>query len=326
MSARIVDVVRGALLDNWGTKITAIVLALVVFIVTRDEIHRTFSLPLRVIQDPDRVLMTELPETVSVEIRGPWQHLNRLDSREMGSATLDLTKAREGPLEIDRASIVMPHGVILESLNYDPVDLRFDDVIERQLTVRPDVVGSVSEDHELMSVEVEPQVWGVRGGRSVVAGLDELSTQKVDLSGIEETLETQVDVLRPGDGVFFSGVLEGASPRVTIRARVRPRSGNTELMVPVLSSIASLVPELDPKRDGIPASEKVVVRGPQSALRELQGVAAPLVPEVTVERKEERVAIELRFVWSEEVSASARSDLSFEPSLVRFTVETDQEL
>ena len=51
---------------NWGTKILAFMLALMVFIVTREEITRSFTIPLRVLDDPNRVLLTTPPETASM--------------------------------------------------------------------------------------------------------------------------------------------------------------------------------------------------------------------------------------------------------------------
>jgi YbbR domain-containing protein len=322
----VTDFVNGVLFRNWGTKITAVILALVVFLVTREEIHRTFQLPLRVVVDPDRVLLTEVPNSVSVEIRGPWQRLNRLGNHELGAATLDLQQAKAGPLQIDPASIVMPNGVILERIDYDPVDLRFEPVLERTLPVIPRMVGEVSADYELVSVEVEPQNWRVRGGKSAVAGLAELTTTTVNLAGAMQTVENQVDLVRPSGEVKFANVPDGVTPRVTVRARLQARSGSVEVTVRVLEKLKAVVPELDPQRDKLPTSEKVRIKGKQSALRELEGIAQPVVPNIDVERGDEKIAIELRFGWAEEVPASVRSSLSLEPSLVRFSVERDQEL
>jgi YbbR domain-containing protein len=324
--AKLAEFVDALLFRDWGTKILAIVLALVVFIVTRDEIHRTFNLPLRVIQDPDRVLLTELPETVSVEIRGPWQRLNKLGEMEMGSATLDLDTAREGPLKIDPASIVMPHGVILEGIDYDPVDLRFDPVVERPLPVVPRTVGEVSPDYELLGVTARPEKWRVRGGQQVVGRLDELSTTVVDLSGATSTIETDVALVRPADQVSFTGVVDGATPSVSVRAEIRPRPASREVTVSVLSPLEAALPELDPSQDRVPSNERVTIRGPQWAVKRLDGLEPVLVPEVEVERGAKKIGVELRFTWAETVPEEVRGHLTLEPSLVRFSIERDREL
>ena len=80
--------------ENWGTKIMAFFLALIVFVVTRDEVTRSFKIPLRVVEDPDRVLLTSLPENVEVQVRGAWVNVNQISATELGAASLDLRDAR----------------------------------------------------------------------------------------------------------------------------------------------------------------------------------------------------------------------------------------
>ena len=82
--ARVVEFVIRAATENWGTKIMAFVLAVIVFIVTRDEVTRSFTIPLRVIDDRQRVLLTEPPATVEVRLRGQWANVNRLSAAALG--------------------------------------------------------------------------------------------------------------------------------------------------------------------------------------------------------------------------------------------------
>ena len=57
----------GSLLFNhWGSKATALVLAIGFFITTREDVTRDFTVPVRVLEDPERVLRTSLPGNVRV--------------------------------------------------------------------------------------------------------------------------------------------------------------------------------------------------------------------------------------------------------------------
>ena len=103
------------LLRDWGTKSAALFLAVILFVLTRNEVSRTFQVPLRVEPDPDRVLVTDLPDTVAVEVRGPWTRVNRMQALDLGQVSLPLEQLRPGPLRIDPGSVVMPAGVVLES-------------------------------------------------------------------------------------------------------------------------------------------------------------------------------------------------------------------
>jgi hypothetical protein len=316
---------RALLLSNWGTKISAVLLAIVVFLVTRDEIHRTFQLPLVVVMDPQRILLTELPETVTVEIRGPWQRLNRIGRAEMGSATLDLEQAQDGPLHIDPATVVMPAGVILERLEYDTVDLRFEPVVERSLPIEARLVGEVSEDHELVGVEVSPAAWTVRGGRGSIEGLTELATEPIEIGHATRPLELRAALQRPPGRVEFTGTSEGPTPEVGVTVRVRARAGERALTVPVLDALRIAAPWLDVEVS-LPAEEQVVLRGPRPSLRALEGVEQPLQPAVQAERRREGTTFEVRFAWKEHVDPAAREGLTIEPTVVRFSVETRREL
>jgi hypothetical protein len=104
-----------AIINHGRTKFSALVIALVFFVVTRDDVTRNFTIPLRVVQDPNRVLLTKLPDSVTVELHGSWARMSRLREQELGAAELNLSDARPGPLAVDPATIVMPQGVIFRS-------------------------------------------------------------------------------------------------------------------------------------------------------------------------------------------------------------------
>ena len=105
-----------AIINHGLTKFSALVIALVFFVVTRDDVTRTFTIPLHVVQDPNRVLLTKLPETLTVELHGSWARMSRLREQELGRAELDLSDARPGPLAIDPAQPSFPLTMVGEVL------------------------------------------------------------------------------------------------------------------------------------------------------------------------------------------------------------------
>jgi hypothetical protein len=205
--------------ENWGTKIMAFLLAAIVFIVTRDEVTRSFTIPLRVIEDPARVLLTEPPATVEVSLRGPWANVNRIVVTELGPATLDLREVRPGPMALDPASVVMPRGVVLDTLVYDPVDLRFEAIIDRNFEIVAVVEGSVDPDYRLVSTRVEPERWPVRGASTAVARLDQVSTVPVDLAGIRADLDIRVELEPLAAALELELVRAGQDPPTGSRPR-----------------------------------------------------------------------------------------------------------
>lgn len=314
---RIVEVVVGVATENWFTKILAFVLALMVFVATRDEITRSFTIPLRVLDDPDRVLLTTPPENVELLVRGPWANVNRISAAQLGSATLDLRDARPGPMVLDPASIVMPEGVVLDKLDYDPVDLRFEAVIDRALRIVPNLTGEIDPDYNLASMRVEPNSWTVRAPASQLEGLAQLSTAPVSVEGISDTLTTRVALEPPASQISFLGVAAGERPAVRLTIEVVAVAGELELEVPTEAALREALPEFG--EVDLPAVERVAVRGPRKLLRSLGGLENPLVAKVQVERAARGAAIPVtvRFEWSAQVPPETVAQLSVVPDLVR---------
>jgi YbbR domain-containing protein len=297
------------LFRHWAQKIGAIVLAAIVFVFTRDEVTRGYEIPLRVIPDRERVLLTDVPDTVKVMVRGPWTRVNRLQEYDFGTATLDLRSAQPGPLEIDRASIVMPAGVVLAGMQYDHVDLRFEPVVERAMTIDPNIIGKPGSDHRVVRVETEPTTWTVRGGRSQVEGVAQLSTEPLDLGGADETVEADLAVLRPS-GVRLAERAEGP-PSVHVRVVIEPVADDREVTV--------RVPRNDPLAIGgvLPSSYRVRLSGPAPTLRQLDelGLDDPLA--AVVSETDDPQVVQVRFEWNERVPAPIREKIRLDRSVVR---------
>lgn len=313
----------GVATKNWGMKIMAFLLALIVFIVTRDEVTRSFEIPLRVIDDPDRVLLTTPPDSVQLQLRGPWVNVNRIAAVELGIATLDLREVRPGPMELDPAAIVMPPGVVLDKLDYDPVDLRFEALIQRKLSIVPVVVGEVDPDHRLVSTRVEPDSWIVRAPASDLQGLEQLRTVALDVSGMTSSVNEQVTLEQLPMRLTFLGVPAGERPSVRVVAEIVDVIGELELEVVTGAALREALPDLAPSV--LPSVERVSVRGPRAALAALTGLDQPLRPTIEVEPTTQRgapIPVTLRFEWSPVVPAAVAEKLSIVPPLIRLRLSS----
>jgi YbbR domain-containing protein len=314
-----------ALMRDWSTKMVALGLALVVFVVTRDEVTRSFRVPLEVRTDPERVLRTSLPEEVAVELRGPWTKMAGVRVTQLGSATLDLRAAEPGPLRLDPASIVMPEGVVLSELLYEAVDLRFEDVITRELSVIPQLSGEVHPDYERVGVVVDPPSWAVRGARSEVERLPSLQTEVLTVDGATGAVDRRLALMPPASGVNFDGEKE---PAVRVKLNVRARRGDREFKVDLEPTIAHALEAKAPEFFAVePATtERVVVRGALPAVRQLAELEQPFtvsgeLESVDLPRRRSKTTgfaqLKLRIEWSESVPEEVREELDLEPETLR---------
>lgn len=303
-------VLTDTLFRNWGLKLVAVGLAAVLFVLTRDEVSRKFEVPLRVVADPDRVLLTELPPTITVQVRGPWTRLNRLQAFDFRTAALDLRTAEPGGLEIDEASIVMPQGVVLVEAQYPHVDLRFEPVITRPKRVDPRTAGKPAEGYRVTRVAVTPPTWDVRGGQSEVQGVTLLGTEVLELGGHETSFSEEV-ALVPLRGEVELVTSAERLAKVTIQVEIEAEMETREL------SVSIPVPEaLDPT-GAIPDSVTVELSGPRLSFRALDALEVRFPVEASVEPREAKTAagetvVELRFGWAETVPSVVSDALSID--------------
>ena len=306
----LVEWVNDTLFRNWGLKLAAVGLAAVLFVLTRDEVTRTFEVPLRVVPDPERVLLTDLPETITVKVRGPWTRVNRLQYLDLGTAAVDLRAAEPGPLDVDDASIVMPSGVLLADVQYPHVDLRFEPVIERMKRIEPQVAGQPAEGYRVARITTNPPGWEVRGGRSLVQGVTQLSTELLELSDRTASFTKTLAVLSP-PGKVDVVTPPGQAARVTVRVDIEPEMETRELSVPI-----PVPDDLDPM-GAIPESVTVQVSGPRLSFQALDALELGYPVDASVEPREAKTAngepvVELRFGWAKGVPADVSSSLSID--------------
>ncbi len=259
---------HGLVSHGW-TKASALVIALVFFIATRDDISRSFTIPLKAHEDPNRVLLTKLPQTVTVELHGSWARMSRLAAQDLGVAEIDLSDARPGPLAIEPAAIVMPEGVIFRAINYERVDLRFDRVIERAVDIEPVLHGVVHPDYELTQRSVEPPRWRLQGGSGPVNAVASLRTEPIDIDGATSDLVIEVPLQRPSDDINFTATTGDEVPRVKVNLIIRPRLGIRKVDVPVVWPVDQVAPRL------IQTQVSVVVRGSLPDLAIFEAAPAP---------------------------------------------------
>lgn len=317
---RTMDALRkvwGIAFQDFGLKVAALGLTGLLFVLTRDEVTRHFEVPLRIVKDPERVLMTPLPAAVAVKVRGPWTRLNRLEAYDLGSATLDLRQAVPGPLKIEPASIVMPHGVVLSGLEYDEVDLRFEPIVRAVVAIAPQVVGSVHPDHRLMEIRVEPKTWVIEGGRSATRAVSRLLTEGLDLEGATTSFQRDLAIIAPGGGTRL--VVDHEAPMTRVSVVIEPILERRTVDVGFDATTGITHHVL------LPPSVAVALSGPRAAFRRLDSahLDAILVASLTgdaVPVGESIRAVEVQIDWRPEVPAEIRERLEFKPELLSLRV------
>jgi YbbR domain-containing protein len=162
------------LLDNLGLKALSFVLAFGFFIFLRgsEREERRFDVAVNYSEPPvtaRRVLVKEPPSQISVTLRGPRTMLESL-SRDLGTLTLDLSTGHENEVPLTAAMIPnVPEGVEVVQVFPARIDLRWDDIVSRELPVSATRSGEVASGHSVVGqVVVTPQTVQATGPRTIV--------------------------------------------------------------------------------------------------------------------------------------------------------------
>jgi YbbR domain-containing protein len=186
------DLVRGALLDNLGLKVLSLVVALgfYAFIHGAENAQRTFRVSVVSIMPPEsqnRQIMVQVPTEVAVTLRGSRTHLDDLRADDLGSLQLDLRSGRETRVDLDPSMFHIPPNLTVEQIYPSSIELRWDDVVGRQIPIQISRTGDPAPGFTVKGViTVDPPVVNARGPRSVVDVMQFARAAPFDVSGLSE--------------------------------------------------------------------------------------------------------------------------------------------
>lgn len=179
---------RRVFIDDWLIKLFALLITLALwFGVTglRAPISRRLS---NITLEPrvsSKLEITNSPTTeVNIEITGDKRRVEPISSNNL-VVSIDLTDAGAGEhlieLTPENVNIELPTGVKIEKIQPNRIAVRLENVVEREVAVRPEIEGAVAEGFEIYSVVAVPQKVRIRGPESFVRSLDFVSTEKINV-------------------------------------------------------------------------------------------------------------------------------------------------
>jgi YbbR domain-containing protein len=228
--------------------------------IQHDQVPEGLELgPLRV--EPDRVA-----------VRGASSRLGGVRS-VVGRMTLDASG-----IDIDQEvslEALDESGAPIPGVEVEPATVRVQAEVARQLAyatvpVIPDLVGAPARGVRIDRVSVRPATVTIGGEGSVVAAIDGVRSEAIDIGGLEEGLDASVGLAVPA-GVTVSG-----EPAVRVRIEVVPEQGSRVLEVGTALTGA----RADRTYQLAVPSVRVVVAGPQTLLDGL--AVGELIAEVPV--------------------------------------------
>lgn len=189
-------------LSNLGLKLVAVFLAVVLwFFVSaprREPVsERAFAAPLSVVRMPrDLVITTQLPDSISVRLRGRRSDLRSLSSQNL-EVTLDVSwaQAGEAAITLRPQAINVPPNVEVVSIDPNKLHFRLEQLRQRVVHIRPFLVGQVAEEFVAGQPAADPDQVLVSGPSSQIRNTAEVATERIIMTGRTDTFTQSVAII-----------------------------------------------------------------------------------------------------------------------------------
>lgn len=182
--------------ENLGVKAISLLLALIFFFWVRadQESTVTANVPLRLVLPSGTMIMGgNAPESVRVTVRGRDSDLSRFNRNQLEPIVLELNVLdHERPVKIPSGLIQTPSGVRVTSIVPAEVMVQIDNEASKLITIQPRIIGTPKAPFHLGNVSVDPKKIRLTGPKTLLASLEEVATEPIDVSGQSTTMKRRV--------------------------------------------------------------------------------------------------------------------------------------
>jgi YbbR domain-containing protein len=196
---------RKLLFENFGLKITAILLSILLwlFASSRGLSEIALDVPLEFKDIPPGLeLMNHSIKVVGVNIKGQERIIRTIRSSDI-RAFVDLSKAKKGEsiYSINKNNIKLPPGVTATNITPSYVKVSIEESVTKTVEVRPIIIGIPGNGFYIKSISVFPERVMIDGARSRVNVVDTIKTEPLDITGIRETVSRDLELDTTGTNI-----------------------------------------------------------------------------------------------------------------------------
>jgi YbbR domain-containing protein len=196
---------RKLLFENFGLKITAVLLSILLwlFASSRGLSEIALDVPLEFKDIPPGLeLMNHSIKVVDVNIKGQERIIRTIRSSDI-RAFVDLSKSKKGEsiYSINKNNIKLPPGVTATNITPSYVKVSIEESVTKTVEVRPIIIGIPGSGFYIKSISVFPERVMIDGARSRVNVVDTIKTEPLDITGIRETVSRDLELDTTGTNI-----------------------------------------------------------------------------------------------------------------------------
>ena len=203
---------RRIFVEDWSLKLLSLAIAIVLWLLVTGQnqpVTAHVNVQLNFIRPQTLEISNDPPRTVDVMLTGSRNKLDDLTSLDL-VATVDISDQRSGEKVLrlaDKAKITLPQGIRVDGYQPSAIQIRLEEIVDRQVAVEPKLEGKPEEGFEVYSVSTSKTSVAVRGPESRVNALQKIPTESIWLPGHKSSFTSQnvaldvpdpkVDLLEP---------------------------------------------------------------------------------------------------------------------------------
>lgn len=183
---------RKLFLENLGLKIAAVFLSVVlwIFVTSRGQSEISIDIPLEFKNIPTGLeVVSHSVKVISLNINGQERLIKNIKPSDI-RVYVDLSKIKKGEsiYHITRDDIKLPHAITVINIRPSSVKVITEETIIKTVKVMPVIIGDPEKGYFVKSIEVVPQTVVIEGIRSEVKKVNNIKTEPLDITGVNETL------------------------------------------------------------------------------------------------------------------------------------------
>lgn len=193
--------------ENWTLKLTSLVFALILwmFIMGERRLEVGYAIPLHLQNVPQALTVAnEVPSLVDVRISGPRTLLLKVNPNDM-SIAVDLADLKPGLTTFKRLEerLNIPSGLRVTRLSPSFIDIKLERIREKRVPIKVVLKGEPPQGYRVAGLKAIPEQALVEGAESELKRVSEVTTEPIDLEGVNESFSLIVPLLHEGTYTRF---------------------------------------------------------------------------------------------------------------------------
>lgn len=195
------------LTENWSLKLLSLAFALVLwmFIMGERRLEVGYTVPLELQNIPSGLMVAnEVPSLVDVRISGPRTLLMKVSPNDI-SIAVDLSDLQPGLTTFKRLEerLNLPNGLRVTRLSPSFIDIKLERIREKRVPVKITLSGEPLSGYQVGSVKATPDKVVVAGAETELKSVTEVTTEPIDLTGVNEGFSLIVPLEHQGTYTYF---------------------------------------------------------------------------------------------------------------------------